>query len=202
MMLPGLNPLMIGLSRYWALVVMVVVVAVCAQNVTVDDIAFWAATAAIYPAAIPVFFSVLLLALFYVAYSVCGTVFGSEESAFDAGSQFFFQTPPPEPGAVGLHNLGNSCYMSCSLTCVSNCAPVAAYFLSGAYARHVNQSNVSGTQGRVSRAYAALLKSWWLGNRAAISPASFKVRLRCVFSFKLTRNSCALSSIILPPFLS
>lgn len=43
---------------------------------------------------------------------------------------------PPEPGAVGLANLGNSCYMNSTLQALSAVPDLTAYFISGEYRRH------------------------------------------------------------------
>lgn len=43
---------------------------------------------------------------------------------------------PPEPGAVGLANLGNSCYMNSTLQALSAVPDLTAYFISGEYMRH------------------------------------------------------------------
>lgn len=197
MLQPEFSFIMIGLSRYWMLIAAAVAaVCVLVQNQN-SELTTLAAAAASHPSALPVALSAAIVVLFWYLFSLCSSVVGSDFGGFDAGSQFLFQVPPPEPGASGLHNLGNSCYMSCSLTCISNCAPVTAYFLSGAYSRHVNNHNASGTQGRVARAFAALLNACWLGNKSAVSPASFKVSSRCAVALHKSTYSTALPVLAL-----
>lgn len=38
---------------------------------------------------------------------------------------------PPAAGTVGLHNLGNSCYMNSILQCISHIKPITHFFLNG-----------------------------------------------------------------------
>ena len=52
-------------------------------------------------------------------------------------------------GTVGLYNLGNSCYMSSSLQCLSHVFPLTAYFLSDRYLPHINVISKDSTGGKL-----------------------------------------------------
>ena len=77
-------------------------------------------------------------------------------------------------GRVGLHNLGNSCYMNSSLQCLSHIFPLTRYFLTQQYQAHINESSVFGTGGKLANGYYNLLVELWFNNQAAISPMVFK----------------------------
>jgi hypothetical protein len=51
---------------------------------------------------------------------------------------------PAAPGAVGLDNLGNTCYMNSMLQCLSHVQPLTQYFLDGRHLRELNVDNVLG----------------------------------------------------------
>lgn len=68
---------------------------------------------------------------------------------------------PSPGGAVGLNNLGNTCYMSSAIHCLSHTPLLASYFLSGKFKRDLNRTNVLGTGGRLTEEFAALLHLLW-----------------------------------------
>lgn len=77
-------------------------------------------------------------------------------------------------GKVGLTNLGNTCFMNCSLQCLSNTVPLTDYFLGYDFRSEINYDNFLGTNGTLVSAYAELIKHLWLGSNAIYRPTRFK----------------------------
>ncbi len=77
-------------------------------------------------------------------------------------------------GKVGLTNLGNTCFMNCSLQCLSNTVPLTDYFLGYNFRSEINYENFLGTNGTLVSAYAELIKHIWLGSNSIHRPTMFK----------------------------
>ena len=99
----------------------------------------------------------------------------SDASAIENGAV----CPFPGYGACGLVNLGNTCYMSVALQCVSYMPFIRAYLLSGLYKSNsdLNRENPLGTGGKILEEFSELMRQMWSGRYGARSPTRFRTQL-------------------------
>ncbi|CAI5730610.1 unnamed protein product [Peronospora destructor] len=84
------------------------------------------------------------------------------------------------PGLVGIDNLGNTCYMSSALQCLSHTRLLVEYFRNEAYLKDINLRNRDGTNGKLTAAFGELLRILWSSDRKRFAPNEFKKMLaRC-----------------------
>jgi ubiquitin carboxyl-terminal hydrolase 4/11/15 len=78
--------------------------------------------------------------------------------------QTFLALPAPPsviPGAIGLQNIGNTCFMNSVLQCLLHCRPLCEYFLSGQHKDEINESNPLGSGGKLVNEFAKLVERVW-----------------------------------------
>ena len=77
-------------------------------------------------------------------------------------------------GLKGIRNIGNTCYMSTALQCISNCVELRNYFLFGSPRKDVNKNNVLGYKGLVAYGFEYLIKKLWVDDDPVIDLGKFK----------------------------
>jgi hypothetical protein len=74
-------------------------------------------------------------------------------------------------GKVGLLNIGNSCYLSSSLQCLSHIKEISAHLLSERYQAALSSTDAASTGHSLLTEYCNLLKELWLANKQTTTPS-------------------------------
>ena len=73
-------------------------------------------------------------------------------------------------GEVGLYNLGNTCYMNCSLQCLSHTEDLIKYFLNNYFQNEINLESKFGSRGVLLKSFSDVINFMWFSDKKILNP--------------------------------
>jgi ubiquitin carboxyl-terminal hydrolase 8 len=70
--------------------------------------------------------------------------------------------------------MGNTCYMNCTLQCLSNTPLLKVFFSCDTYKKYVNLENKQGSGGNVVTEFGDLMASLWNSKTSFVKPLNFR----------------------------
>ena len=78
------------------------------------------------------------------------------------------------PKAVGLMNLGNTCFFNAAVQCLARVGPLTEFVMSSAFDHEINPHNPKGANGEIARAWKEFLTDMSKGGLGARDPSNLR----------------------------
>ena len=87
-------------------------------------------------------------------------------------------------GEIGLYNLGNTCYMNCSLQCLSHTEDLTKYFFKNYFQNEINLESKFGSRGVLLKTYSDIINLMWFSDKQILNPRFMRMSfIECTNKF-------------------